>query len=208
MRWSRSTIVNAAAIFCAAGIALPGAAMGQGGDAPCLSLSDPTIDAQAVAEGGTSGPFLVTISDAAGVVARIQCADGSLERLVVRAEPGQRAEVQLLLANAGLEPVMIGHDMTAEQAWSSDWVHLEMFAGEVPAGDFLPISLVLDVPAGFEPGSRHEQQFVLIDEGERLALTVILEVIEEQPMFRDGFEIDPVLGQFSYRLHSGFTPGS
>lgn len=204
MHWCKSTIVNAAAVICAAGLFLPGLVVAEGSDSSCFAINS---DHEHAAD-QPHGLFLATIGDESGVVAELRCKGGSVRHVGLRAEPGQRADVAMLLANAGVDAVVIGSAMSGDAAWTSEWVHVEVFHGAVPAGGFLPLSLAIHVPADFTPGTRSEHQFELVDGDEAFTLTVGLEVIEEQSMFRDGFEVDPVLGQFSYRTEVDLNPGS
>ena len=205
MRCGKLTFSRARTAVIAVAVTLSGMALADEVDSGCMSVSEALLHS----DDAPVELFLAAAEDESGVVARLSCVDGSVEGVALRAEPGQQAEVALSLANAGFEPALISSAMTADAAWNSDWVHLEVLQGEVPAGGVLPISLVLSVPAEFVPGSRHEHRFELVGEGgETLWLSVDLEVIEEQPMFRDTFEIDPVLGQFSFLQSSGFNPGS
>jgi len=202
MRWGKPTIPRAVMAVLAVAVFL---SVADEADAGCLSLPEALLKA----DDSSVALFLAAAADEAGVVASLSCVNGSLERIALRAEPGQQAEIALLLANAGFDPASISSAMAGDGAWASDWVHLEVLQAEVPAGGVLPISLVLSVPNDFAPGSRHEHRFDLAgEEGETLSVTVMLEVIEEQPMFRDGFDVDPVLGQFSFRHDSGVGPGS
>jgi hypothetical protein len=205
MRWGEPILPTAIAAFFAVTVCLSGMALADSADSGCMSVSN------ALEQSNDSSVelFLAATSDESGVVSRLSCVNGSVERIALRAEPGQRAEVALVLANAGFDPALISSAMAMDAAWSSEWAHLEILQGEVPAGGVLPISLVVSVPHDFVPGSRHEQRFDLVDEGgTTLAVNITLEVIEEQPMFRDGFDVDPVLGQFSYQQDPVFNPGS
>ncbi len=192
------------AIFAVA-FCLPGTALADNPDSGCMSVSN----ALQQSDDHPVELFLAATSDDSGIVSRLFCVNGSVEQINLRAEPGQQAEVAFALANAGFDPALISSAMTRDAAWSSEWAHLEILKGEVPAGGVLPVSLVVSVPNDFAPGSRHEQRFELVGEtGETLSVRVSLEVIEEQPMFRDGFDVDPVLGQFSYHQAPEFNPGS
>ncbi len=205
MRWGKPTFSKASMAVLAVAVFVCGLVVADEAEAGCLSVSEALLEAGDSA----SELFLAAAADEGGVVARLSCVNGSVERIALRAEPGQQADVALALANAGFDPALISSAMAGEGAWASDWVHLEVLQGEVPAGGVLPISLVLSVPNDFAPGSRHEHRFDLIgEEGEALSVIVTLEVIEEQPMFRDGFDVDPVLGQFSFLHDSGVSPSS
>ncbi len=205
MHSGKPTLFNIVAAVFVGAVCLSATAPAEAAGSRCLSVSDALL-------GGDDRSvelFLAAVGDQAGVVARLSCANGSLEQITLRAEPGQRSEVALALANVGFDPALISTAMTADAAWNAEWVHLEVLQAEVPAGGVLPISLVLAVPSDSEPGSRHEHRFDLVgEEGEILSVAVVLEVIAEQPMFRDGFDVDPVLGQFSYRSSPALNSGS
>ncbi|QOC21354.1 hypothetical protein IC757_09830 [Wenzhouxiangella sp. AB-CW3] len=190
-------------LWCGAGLILAGLAAAVSaesvGERGCLGLdllSESALEEQRLA-------FLATVDDEAGLLHRLACSRGSVERLQLRAEPGQQARVGLLLANPGPDPVLISRDMTRDAAWASDWVYLELPGAEIQPGSFLPATLVITVPDDYSPGERFEHRFGLLEGSEKLELSVALEVIREQPMFRDDFEVDPVIGQFSqYSGHS------
>ena len=155
--------------------------------------------------------FMLTTGDRAGVVRHLSCEGGSLNRAAVQMEPGQRAKIELLVANPADVPVFIGHALSVDSFASVDWMQLERIHLAIAPGGYALISLFIDVPLDVQPGQHHEQNFHLTgDDGSELPLQITLEVIEEQPMFRDGFEIDPVLGQFSQRKEdaSDSGPGS
>ena len=205
MRRNKPTFFFAFMTLLAMTAFLPGVVWGAGVESGCLTANGHLQPE----ESGPAELFLTAAADDSGVVSRLSCVDGSLERISLRVEPGQHAEIALTLSNAGFEPTLISQAMASEHAWSSEWVHLEVLQGEVPAGGALPVALIVSVPTDYAPGTRHEQRFDLVgEEGKGLSVVVALEVIEEQPMFRDGFDVDPVLGQFSYRIAPGLNPGS
>ena len=176
------------------------AAAGHAGQG-CLADPDPGA-AESSGQDAARGLsiFMLATGDRAGVVRRLSCSEGSLNRAAVQMEPGQRAKIELLVANPADVPVFIGHALSLDSLTSVDWIQIEQLHIAIEPGGYALMSLVIDVPANLQPGQRHEQKFELIgDDGSELPLNITLEIIEEQPMFRDGFEIDPVLGQFSQR---------
>lgn len=170
-------------------------------------LADPEASVSGMDTDRGLSVFLLATGDRAGVVRRLSCEKGSLNRVAMQMEPGQRAEIELLIANPADMPVFIGHALRLDSISTVDWIQLEQLHLAIAPGGFASMSLFIDVPPNMQPGQRHEQSFKLTgDDGSELPLDITLEVIEEQPMFRDGFEIDPVLGQFSYRISTDLEP--
>ena len=166
-------------------------------DRSCLVDSESSLHESI--SGSVNGLFLVAVSDDSGVIHQLGCESGSLQRATLRVEAGGQAEIGLLIANPGEEAVSVGDFDRVGAKWATEWAYLNVSRAEVPAGGFLPIKLFISVPADYVAGAWEEYTFRLTDADDALSVTVRLDVVEEQPMFRDGFDIDPVLGQFSQR---------
>jgi hypothetical protein len=197
MQLRLSKISAVAASIAAASLIWAVDALAEPIDRSCLVDSESTLH-ESLAE-SVKGLFLVAVSDDSGVIQQLGCEAGSLQQATVRMEVGERAEIGLLIANPGDEAVQVGNFDRIGAKWATGWGYLNVSRAEVPAGGFLPITLVVHVPADYAPGNRKEHTFHLTNADDALSVTVRLEVVAEQPLFRDGFDIDPVLGQFSQR---------
>ena len=192
----RQSIISAVSASMAAAVLLSAVnAVAESVDRSCLVDSESSLHESFVES--TDGLFLVAASDDSGVIQQIGCDAGSLQQATVRLEAGGQAEIGLLIANPGHEAVQVGNFDRIGVKWATEWAYLNVSRTEVPAGGFLPVTLFIRVPSHYVPGDREEYTFHLSDADDALSVTVRLDVVEEQPMFRDGFEIDPVLGQFS-----------
>lgn len=130
--------------------------------------------------------------DASGTV-HPTCRDGSLVHLRVRLPASGQATA--VLAVAGLLDAVVD----SEDGRLSSWTRIE-FDAAGPLGP-APVTLAFAIPADTEAGTRIAGRLQLrLDRGEResaLAIPLVLEVAGEEPLFRDDFGVDPVIGQFS-----------
>ena len=132
------------------------------------------------------------------------CADRS-ELDTARVEVGLGSQRVLVaeLWQERFEQAILHAELLAEDGSAVDWAQIEPAAATLGAGTALNFELVLAPAAGHRPG----QVLPLIlsidlhDGQNRLAISTRLEVTvgEEAPLFRERFEIEPVIGQFSYR---------
>lgn len=119
-----------------------------------------------------------------------RCGDGAVSGLNVRLAPGQAAEARLLLARRpGDDDLEPGFSEGLPASWAA-------LRATVVGGDALLVVLSISVPETASPGTVHSDRLVLSGQ-HRAGIPLTLRVIESEPLFRDGFGVDPVIGQFS-----------
>jgi hypothetical protein len=135
----------------------------------------------------------------------VACRDGRVESLAISLAPGtgNRIELGVIYHGEQVGPLKI-RAVRASDGDSEDdpgWITVQSEAEGTQPGHIATVSLVLETGSQFEPGSVRQLQLEFsVDEGrETLVVPVRLNVTEERPLFRSRFEVDPVLGQFSYR---------
>lgn len=133
---------------------------------------------------------------------RFTCGQADLASIAVGLTSGQAREVTLLLGNTTTRPLNFRIGLFPDHAVSPRWLQIEPESGTLAAGAQVRARLVMTAPAGFVPETATAQQLLFtVDDGKKeyvSAMTVELEIREEGPMFRDDFQVDPVIGQFSY----------
>lgn len=133
---------------------------------------------------------------------RFTCAQADLSSIAVGLRSGQAREVTLLLGNTTTRPLNYRIGLFPDNEVSPRWLKIEPESGTLAAGTQVQARLVVKAPAGFAREIVTAQKLLFtVDDGNReyvSALTVELEIRDEGPMFRDDFQVDPVIGQFSY----------
>lgn len=133
---------------------------------------------------------------------RFTCSQADLASIAVGLTSGQAREVTLLLGNTTTRPLNFRIGLFPDHAVSPRWLQIEPESGTLAAGAQVRARLVMTAPAGFVPETATAQQLLFtVDDGKKeyvSAMTLELEIREEGPMFRDDFQVDPVIGQFSY----------
>lgn len=114
----------------------------------------------------------------------LSCRDGRLDAFSFRVRPGDRLQLALR-APSGAGAVALVDAVESPQG--------PVFALRAGREDGRH-TLTVHAPEGAVAGARFSAGLET-SAGDRLALT--LEVIEQQPLFRDDFGVDPVIGQFS-----------
>lgn len=145
----------------------------------------------------------------------IDCDGGALASVTARLAPRQEMAITLLVHNTRPNRLKFNVASLPVEVGKSFWLAVDPAAGTVPAGQYRPVKLVVSVPADFSPGTRHDQLLTFtVDDGQdrfTRKVPMQLEVEEEEALFRDEFkfEVDPELGQFSFRIgNSGESAGT
>lgn len=133
---------------------------------------------------------------------RFTCGQHDLASVSVALAPTQAREVALVLGNTTTQPLKFRIGLFPDNEVSPRWLRVEPESGTLAAGGRVQARLVLTAPADFVPETVLERQLVFTIEGDSReyvsTVTVELEMREDGPMFRDDFQVDPVIGQFSY----------
>ena len=150
-----------------------------------------------------AGPLNVGLLAApAGNAIEATCRRGRLESLSIVLAPGKETTIELGVTSRAGRAHEIDIVAVAAAGASTSWLTVQGDLERVASDQPLPV--VLQVHASdLEPETTHHLllEFSLAD-GERrptVGLPVTLNIAQEQPLFRNRFEVDPVLGQFSYR---------
>lgn len=140
-------------------------------------------------------PLLLLQSPDAGEVVWTACNSGRLDALALVLAPGQQAHLILVShghrpdARLDADPQYPGHDAVA---WSAGNGELEDLKGG-------RIDLEIQVSARARPGLTDVRRLTWQDvDGDTRVTEIQLEVREAERMFRDNFQVDPTVGQFSF----------
>ncbi|GEM_PF-2089541 len=162
---------------------------------------------------GSSGDFSHTGSPAIGLEAMdvsagarsgevaIACTEGRPATIDAGIEPGQKVMIVLVIDNDSDSPAHFQIDPYEADSTGGNWIEINPTSGSVPPGNRFHVGITLSVPSGLATGSVQELDLnldVTGTEGFFTRLPVTMTVREEQPLFRDRFDVDPVLGQFSH----------
>ncbi len=132
------------------------------------------------------------------------CGDQPLESLSIGLATGNELTLSLSLSQLEVDRAVFHVDRINNGEEAADWLLVSPAAGEMTAGQPISLSLTVAATADLVPESRHHQTVrVSFHDGTSnwsIDLPVTLRVDAEQSLFRDQFEVDPVLGQFSFRL--------
>jgi hypothetical protein len=120
-----------------------------------------------------------------------ECRGESLSGVSVAIVPGQRSEIRLLAGSGTLA----GEDLLAVGGPLSEWSLVTSQPREAGGRD---VTLTLSVPASAKIGRVFSGHLRPGGAGSGVEIPLTLELIEEEPLFRDEFDVDPVIGQFSF----------
>lgn len=136
---------------------------------------------------------------------RFTCGQDDLASVSVALAPTQAREVALVLSNTTMQSLKFRVGLFPDNEVSPRWLRVEPESGTLDAGGRVQARLVVTAPADFVPETAMERQLLFtVDDGKQeyvSTVTVELEIREDGPMFRDDFQdfqVDPVIGQFSY----------
>lgn len=161
-------------------------------------------------QGISARPLELIVVALNGEAVAAGCREGGLESLSVTLPPGAEATLELGVMYRGeragplsIRTAAISEGDADDQEPEDDaaWIAAHSDTTQLQPGRLTSVSLVVDADRGLEPGSVHRIQieFSVGDGPAQLIVPVSLKVLDDQPLFRDRFEVDPVLGQFSYR---------
>lgn len=174
------------AILVLAVISIPVA----GQDRPDCLISPGEMTAQSAPD----GPVMLDLPGGPASI-ELDCQGRQLERLLVRLPIGSRHDITLYTAS--------GRNRESWKATSTDGAPLDWV--ELDASRRHANSMILQIrsPRNAAPGDRLSARLSIEpDNGdaERFVVPIDVELTEEAPMFRDQFDVDPVIGQFSLVL--------
>lgn len=137
------------------------------------------------------------------------CGDHPLESLSIGLASGNELTLSLSLSQLEVDRAVFHVDRISQGEEATDWLLVSPAAGEMISGQPIDLALTVAATADLVPESRHHQivriSFHDGTESWSIDLPVTLRVDAEQSLFRDQFEVDPVLGQFSFRLPAQST---
>lgn len=123
------------------------------------------------------------------------CSTGDVINVELRMMPGE--QVSFHVVTDITRPLVLNQESNMLDS-VEEWVRVS--AGSI-SSSVEPSAVAIRVPVEVEPGAVFEAQLRYHrGEGEEgsVQVNLRLEVIEEAPLFRDDFGVDPVLGQFSF----------
>jgi len=121
------------------------------------------------------------------------CQAGDVSGVTIRLVPGQAAQARLFVA-ASPEHIAA---LAAENGLPPEWCQVE---SHVLDSGTTAVTLSIATPPTAEVGQVFSDRLRLSPDRDGqpgLEIPVTLEFIEEGPLFRDKFDVDPVIGQFS-----------
>lgn len=192
IRWSLMMLLSLMAPFGAAQAASDGSAL------------TPDSDCDASLATGSSNLDVAVVAYDEDVMT-INCRHGRIESLAITLPPGSesRIELGLVYRSERAAPLTVRVAAPADSNPDADlgWLAAATDVAEAGVDRAVPVSVTVRAGRRFEPGSIHRLQveFVVGDNRASALLPVTLTVGDESPLFRSRFEVDPVLGQFSYR---------
>jgi hypothetical protein len=122
---------------------------------------------------------------------RVECREGDLVAITAALSQGAVAQARLFWNAPAEAPVRV----TPVDSEAVDWLSAHRVAAQ-RGGQIL--SLRWQAPAGDPAGTLRSAN---VRVGDRV-VEVHLEVVSTDNLFRDGFDVDPVIGQFSMVVHT------
>ncbi len=137
----------------------------------------------------------------------VVCSAKVVETISVLLPPRREAIIGFVLTNHAAGDARFNVTMVAPEGvgsdWPANWLTISPLTGLAMAAGDVPVRVALRSVSELAPGSTHELKlmFELVEDDNVsvVEMPVRIEIQGEDPMFRDRFEVDPVLGQFSYR---------
>lgn len=125
------------------------------------------------------------------------CNAQGLAELIIEIQPGQRLALELLIQHPQAATARLSAGSSDR---SAKWLEFDPAPGQQEG--FWRYPLKVSALAEFEAGDRLELvlEVSLAENSFNREIPITLIVQQEAPLFRNRFEVDPVLGQFSYRL--------
>lgn len=157
----------------------------------------PPSPASCVLAASSQLPVVVSVGRGAELGEQVSCSSAGNAVITADLPPGRRAHAWLLIENNGQAAV----SLTARQTRADgSQIALETEHGEIAAGSAKRIKIVLSADTGSEFNTAFLHQISLalsgLDDPLELILPVLIQVIDPDELFRQRFEVEPVLGQF------------
>ncbi|AKS42288.1 hypothetical protein [Wenzhouxiangella marina] len=131
----------------------------------------------------------------------LSCSSHGLADLSLNLIAGETRRILLELEQAAYVKGIYHLELRNADDQGVDWASITPSAGELMRGRSGRLALDISTPPGsILPATHALELFVLLHNGEQrwsMTLPIEVRVDEEQPLFRNRFEIDPVIGQFS-----------
>jgi len=130
------------------------------------------------------------------------CPTGSLERVNLTAAVGAETLLNFEFQQNAFNEAIYHLDLRDAEKRPVDWIVASPRAGEIASTGLASIELTIRPPVELLFSVQQVTVGVSIHDGSESwsrDLDLQITVGEEQPLFRDQFEIDPVIGQFSQR---------
>jgi hypothetical protein len=137
-----------------------------------------------------------------GEPAQAVCSQGTLERINLSAAIGAQREVEIDLQQSAFAESIYHLELRGPDRAPVDWIEAAPPAGELSDAETARIRLTLTPPAELISTIQTVVLSVKVHDGQQSwsrDLELRITVTEEQPLFRDRFDIAPVIGQFSQR---------
>lgn len=133
---------------------------------------------------------------------RSVCPNGNLELLDLTATVGARTALEFEFQQLAFDQAIYHLDLRDADQRPVDWITATPVAGEIDGLTSARIELLIEPPVDLVSTVQSISVGVTLHDGEKSwsrDLRLQITVADEQPLFRDQFEIDPVIGQFSQR---------
>lgn len=179
------TRTHACALMLAAAVLAPAAMAQRNGD--CVVAFD---EATSLRQAGPGVRAIVPDHGEHGPRVFFACKSDRVSGVTIRLVPGQFAEARLVLTGTPEHALAL----LPEADLPTDWGRVD---SRRLNADTLLVTLRLAVPKGNESGRAFAGRLSLAPSTANLDVPVTLEIIDETPLFRDEFDVDPVIGQFS-----------
>ncbi|OAB56457.1 hypothetical protein AY599_23540 [Leptolyngbya valderiana BDU 20041] len=130
------------------------------------------------------------------------CSQGSLERIALSAAIGAVGEVDFDLRQSAFAESIYHLELRGQDRAPVDWIEAAPSAGELNDAETARIRLTLTPPPELVSTIQTVVLHMKVHDGQQSwsrDLELSITVSEEQPLFRDRFDIAPVIGQFSQR---------
>jgi hypothetical protein len=130
------------------------------------------------------------------------CNQGSLERLSLSAAIGAQRQVEFDLHQSAFAESIYHLEIRDLDRSPVDWIHAAPAAGELNDAESARIRLTVTPPAELVSTIQTVFLNLKVHNGQQSwsrDLELRVTVVDEQPLFRDRFDIAPVIGQFSQR---------
>ncbi len=133
---------------------------------------------------------------------QIVCSSGSVDRVNLTAELGVATALSIDLQQSAFADSIYHVDIRDLAQRPISWIEVAPPAGELSNTGTASIELVMNPPAELISSVQTIVVSLTIHDGSKSwsrDLELQITISEEQPLFRSRFEIDPVIGQFSYK---------